>query len=50
MLVRGVDTYHHFEHEREPDEEFSDAAMAQHRQVVERQLAILYAGAKKRKL
>ncbi len=49
MLVRGVDTYHHFEHEREPDEEFSDAAMAQHRQVVERQLAILYAGAKKRK-
>jgi ectoine hydroxylase-related dioxygenase (phytanoyl-CoA dioxygenase family) len=50
MLVRGVDTHHHFEHEREPDEEFSEAAMAQHRQVVERQLAILYAGAKKRKL
>jgi ectoine hydroxylase-related dioxygenase (phytanoyl-CoA dioxygenase family) len=50
MLVRGVDTYHHFEHEREPDEEFSEAAMAQHRQVVERQLAILYAGAKKRKI
>jgi non-heme Fe2+,alpha-ketoglutarate-dependent halogenase len=49
MLVRGVDTHHHFEHEREPDEEFSEAAMAQHRQVVERQLAILYAGAKKRK-
>jgi hypothetical protein len=50
MLVRGVDTYHHFEHEHEPDEEFSEAAMAQHRQVVERQLAILYAGAKKRKI
>jgi non-heme Fe2+,alpha-ketoglutarate-dependent halogenase len=50
MLVRGVDTYHHFEHEREPDAEFSQAAMDQHRQVVERQLAILYAGAKKRKI
>jgi non-haem Fe2+, alpha-ketoglutarate-dependent halogenase len=50
MLVRGVDTYHHFEHESEPDAEFSDAAVAQHRQVVDRQLAILYAGAKKRKI
>lgn len=50
MLVRGVDTFHHFEHESEPDAEFSDAAVAQHRQVVDRQLAILYAGAKKRKL
>lgn len=50
MLVRGVDAYHHFEHESEPDEEFSDAAVAQHRQVVDRQLAILYAGAKKRKI
>ena len=50
MLVRGVDTYHHFEHESEPDAEFSDAALAQHRQVVDRQLAILYAGAKKRKI
>jgi non-heme Fe2+,alpha-ketoglutarate-dependent halogenase len=50
MLVRGVDTFHHFEHESEPDAEFSDAAVAQHRQVVDRQLAILYAGAKKRKI
>ena len=50
MLVRGVDTYHHFEHESEPDAEFSDAAVAQHRRVVDRQLAILYAGAKKRKI
>ncbi len=49
MLVRGVDTYLHFEHESEPDAEFSDAALAQHRRVVDRQLAILYAGAKKRK-
>jgi ectoine hydroxylase-related dioxygenase (phytanoyl-CoA dioxygenase family) len=50
ILVRGIDEYHHFEHETAPDAEFSDVALEQHKQVIDRQLAILYAGAKKRKL
>ena len=50
ILVRGIDEYHHFEHEIAPDAEFSDVALEQHKQVIDRQLAILYAGAKKRKL
>jgi hypothetical protein len=50
ILVRGVDEHNHFEHETAPDEEFSEAAIEQHKQVIDRQIAILYAGAKKRKL
>jgi len=50
ILVRGIDEYHHFEHETAPDAEFSDVALEQHKQVIDRQLAILYAGAQKRKL
>ena len=49
ILVRGVDEHNHFEHEVAPDAEFSEAAIEQHKQVIDRQIAILYAGAKKRK-
>lgn len=50
ILVRGIDEFHHFDHETAPDADFSDKAIEQHKQVVDRQLEILYAGAKKRKL
>jgi hypothetical protein len=50
ILVRGIDEFHHFDHEAAPDADFSDKAIEQHKRVVDRQLEILYAGAKKRKL
>jgi non-haem Fe2+, alpha-ketoglutarate-dependent halogenase len=48
LLVRGVDTMGHFEHETDPAAEFDSAAVAQHKKVIDRQLAILYAGASQR--
>ena len=48
LLVRGVDTMGHFEHETDPVAEFDSAAVAQHKRVIDRQLAILYAGASQR--
>ena len=43
-LVRGVDTYHHFEPEPAPDADLSPSALAAHKAAAERQAAILYAG------
>jgi non-heme Fe2+,alpha-ketoglutarate-dependent halogenase len=48
LLVRGRDTYHHFDHEVDPIADFDERALEQHTLVVDRQLAILYAGASKR--
>jgi hypothetical protein len=45
-LVRGVDSYGHFEHEPAPLAEFDPQAVAYHRAVVERQLSLVYNGAK----
>jgi ectoine hydroxylase-related dioxygenase (phytanoyl-CoA dioxygenase family) len=46
LLVRGQDHFQHFDHETDPVADFDDAAMAQHQQVLDNQLRILYAGAK----
>jgi ectoine hydroxylase-related dioxygenase (phytanoyl-CoA dioxygenase family) len=46
LLVRGVDPHHHFEHEQDPVADFDQAALAQHKTVLDRQMAILYAGAR----
>jgi ectoine hydroxylase-related dioxygenase (phytanoyl-CoA dioxygenase family) len=43
-LVRGVDRYHHFDHEPAPDRDLSEKAWATHRDAAERSAAILYAG------
>lgn len=45
MLVRGVDTYHHFDHEIPPEADLHPAAVERHKQVLDRQHAILYQGA-----
>jgi non-haem Fe2+, alpha-ketoglutarate-dependent halogenase len=45
LLVRGNDRYHHFEHERPPEAELHPDAVARHAAILDRQLAILYAGA-----
>jgi ectoine hydroxylase-related dioxygenase (phytanoyl-CoA dioxygenase family) len=45
-LVLGVDRYHHFDHETGPKHDLSEAALAQHRAITERQAKILYAGTK----
>ncbi len=44
-LVRGRDTYGHFEHERAPEADLHPDAVARHAAIVDRQLRILYAGA-----
>jgi len=46
LLVRGVDTYGHFEHEQSPEEDLHPAAVERHKRIIDRQLRILYAGAK----
>ena len=43
-LVRGVDDFHHFDHETGPEFELSPAALKQHNEITERQAKILYAG------
>ncbi len=43
-LVRGTDTFGHFEPEDAPDADMSEAAVALHRRVTERQAAVLYRG------
>lgn len=45
-LVRGVDTYHHFDHERTPRAELDDDALEHHKEVLDRQLKILYSGSR----
>ncbi|MGH2604186.1 MAG: phytanoyl-CoA dioxygenase family protein, partial [Dehalococcoidia bacterium] len=44
MLVRGVDSYHHFEPEIPPAADLDPAAIAQHTAVCERQAQILFRG------
>lgn len=47
MLVRGTDSFGHFDRDPSPRSEFDPAAMAWHAGLVERQTRILYAGAEK---
>ena len=41
-LVRGVDTFGHFDHEPEPEYDMAPAACALHREIMQRHAAILY--------
>jgi non-haem Fe2+, alpha-ketoglutarate-dependent halogenase len=45
MLVRGIDTYRHFEPEQRPSADFAPEAVAYHAAVQERLNAITYLGA-----
>ena len=44
MLVRGVDQYHHFEHEPRPARAMDPASVALHKRIAQRNAAILYRG------
>lgn len=46
-LVRGQDTYQHFEQEQAPQSDFHPDALALHGRVLDNQLKVLYAGAQK---
>ena len=48
LLVRGTDEYGHFEHETGPDEDLSDAAIANYIAANESHNAILYTGAEEK--
>ena len=43
-LVRGVDTFHHFEHEPRPTRDMDQAFLELHRKIAERNAQILYRG------
>ena len=43
-LVRGVDEFHHFEHEPRPSSDMDPAFVALHKQIAERNARILYRG------
>ncbi len=43
-LVRGVDTYHHFDHEEPPAADLDPAARARHAAIMKRQGELLYRG------
>lgn len=43
-LVRGVDTFHHFDHETGPEFDLSPAAVARHQEITGHQAKILYRG------
>ena len=45
LPVRGHDSFGHFEHETAPEAELHPHALARHKAILDRQLAILYAGA-----
>jgi len=47
MLVRGVDTYHHFDPEPRPKVDFGDAERAVHQRITEDAVKILYRGTEK---
>lgn len=47
-LVRGVDEYGHFDSEVAPEADLHPDAVARHGAIIDRQLRILYAGAKQR--
>lgn len=42
LLVRGTDRYGHFDHETAPEEDLHPHALARHKAILDRQLAILY--------
>jgi len=46
LLVRGVDTHRHFDHEQHPEGDFHPDAVKRHAQVIARQTALYFAGAK----
>lgn len=48
LLVRGEDRYRHFDAEQSPESEMHPAAVRRHGEIIDRQLRILYAGAKQR--
>ena len=48
LLVRGVDEFGHFDHEQSPEADMHPDAVARHKQVIDRQMQILYAGARQR--
>jgi len=48
MLVRGIDAYHHFDPEPRPLHDIDDAALAAHRDAVDRQVKALYQGTDKK--
>jgi ectoine hydroxylase-related dioxygenase (phytanoyl-CoA dioxygenase family) len=48
MLVRGVDTYRHFDAEPRPRRDLDEAALAAHADAVNRQVAALYQGTTKK--
>jgi hypothetical protein len=45
MLVRGQDRFGHFDHETAPEGDLHPHALARHKAILDRQLAILYRGA-----
>lgn len=47
LLVRGEDRFFHFEHETPPEDDLHPDAVARHKAILDRQLAILYRGAAK---
>ena len=47
MLVRGTDTYHHFDDEPRPRADLDEAARAAHADAVGRQVKALYQGTDK---
>lgn len=47
-LVRGVDTYHHFEHEPRATRDLDPAFVALHREIAERNAKILFRGTDKK--
>ena len=47
VLVRGVDRYHHFDYEQRPKADADVAALAAHKDAMDRQIAALYQGTDK---
>lgn len=45
LVVRGTDRHGHFDHEDAPEEDLHPHAVARHKAILDRQLAILYRGA-----
>jgi hypothetical protein len=50
MLVRGVDTYHHFELETVPQAPFDPQAIASHAHAVDALMSLVYPSAPKDKV
>jgi non-heme Fe2+,alpha-ketoglutarate-dependent halogenase len=48
LLVRGVDEFGNFDHETSPEADMHPAAVARHKVVIDRQMQILYAGARQK--